>query len=341
LKERIAARKREYGDDLLILGHHYQGDDVIEMTDIQGDSLELARRIPGVTARHVVFCGVHFMAETAAILASPGQKVFIPDATAGCVMANMAPAGLVERVMAELSALGGRTIPLAYVNSSAEVKAICGRYGGSVCTSANAVAMLEWALGRGERVLFIPDKNLGTNSAHLLGLSASDVTTLDIRRSAKAIDLSRAGMARVLLWPGVCAVHHLFKTGDVRRLRSSHPGAFVIVHPECSPELVAEADAAGSTSFIIEYVRQAPRGATVFIGTEVNLVNRLRKAYQSEKDVRPLAGVSCSNMAKTDLAALARLLDSLGTASPVVVPEPARGEALQALGRMLGISGAE
>jgi quinolinate synthase len=339
--ERIAASKRQYGDDLLILGHHYQSDDVIETTDIQGDSLELARRIRGVTARHVVFCGVHFMAETAAILARPGQKVFIPDATAGCVMANMAPATLVGRVMDELSTLGGRTIPLAYVNSSAEVKAVCGRHGGSVCTSANAVAMLDWALGQGDRVLFIPDRNLGTNTAKLLGLSASDVTTLDIRRSAKAIDLPRAGKAKVLLWPGVCAVHHLFKTRDVRRIRSLHPAASVVVHPECSPELVAEADAVGSTSFIIEYVRQAPHGATVFIGTEANLVNRLRKSYQGEKDIRPLAGVTCSNMAKTNLEALARLLDSLGTACPVDVPEPVRGEALLALGRMLGISGAE
>jgi quinolinate synthase len=337
LKERIAAKKKEYGSDLVILGHHYQSDDIIAVTDIQGDSLELARRIPSLKSRIVVFCGVHFMAESAAILAGPRQKVYIPDQSAGCVMANMAPAGLVEKVLHNLLSFGGSTIPLAYVNSSADVKAICGRYSGSVCTSANAVTMLDWALRQGERVLFLPDRNLGVNSAHLLGLSDAELSILDIRQSGAQIDLFSARRARLLLWPGVCAVHHLFKTRHARQIRLDHPGARIVVHPECSPELVASADAAGSTSFIIDYVRQAPNGATIFVGTEANLVRRLKRRYLGVKDIRTIADAACSNMGKTTLEALALLLDNLDTAVPVTVQEDVRGQAVLALERMLEV----
>jgi quinolinate synthase len=335
LIERIAARKKGYGSDLVILGHHYQSDEIIDLTDIQGDSLELASRIPDLRCRYVVFCGVHFMAESAALIAEPGQKVFIPDQTAGCVMANMAPSDLVEKVLEILSTLGSSPVPLAYVNSSAAVKALCGRYGGSVCTSANAGTMLDWALKQGERVLFLPDMNLGMNTAHLLGLSGTQLTTLDIRSAGAKLDLASAAKARLLLWPGVCAIHHRFKTRHAQQLRADHPGARIVLHPECSPELVAVADATGSTSFIIDYVRQAPAGSTIYVGTEANLVRRLMARYQGEKVIHPVAEVTCSNMAKITLPALADLLDTLDSAEPVTVPEAIRGQALLALERML------
>jgi quinolinate synthase len=335
LTERIAAKKREYGSDLLILGHHYQSAEIIALTDIQGDSLELARQITALKSRHVVFCGVHFMAETAAILAAPRQHVYIPDHSAGCVMANMAPPELLEKILDRLNVLGCPAIPLAYVNSTAEVKALCGRYGGTVCTSANAGTMLDWALQQGERVLFLPDKNLGLNTAHQLELPEEEVSTLDIRQSGSLLDAASLAGARLLLWPGVCAVHHLFKLHHARRARAENPGARVVVHPECSPALVAEADAVGSTSFIIDFVRKAPPGSTIFVGTEINLVSMLRTRHEGVKDIRPLAEVACSNMAKMTLDALAALLDNLQHAAPVIVSEEVRKEAAVALERML------
>lgn len=333
LAQKIAQHKDRLGSRLCILAHHYQSDAVVRHADILGDSLELARRIDGLGAEHIVFCGVHFMAETAAILARPEQKVHIPDINASCVMAEMAPAPLVEKVIAALNRDGRRIIPLTYVNSSAAVKAACGSNGGSVCTSANAATMLRWALGEGDGVLFLPDANLGMNTARQLGLKNAEIKRLDVRGAGSLVTPASPGQ-RLFLWPGLCAIHAKFHADQIGTLRSVHPGALVLVHPECAPEVVDAADGSGSTSYLIKAVGEAPAGSTIFVGTEWNLVNRL-KTLHPDKDVRPLRKALCSNMAKITEANLSRMLEGLETAPPVRVEEHIARPARLALERML------
>jgi len=331
----ISSIREAQGRDLVILGHHYQSDQVIRHVDLTGDSLELSRKIMGVDAKYIVFCGVYFMAESAAVLAKPGQKVFIPDDTAGCTMSNMAPARLVEQIMKKLMARGKKIIPLAYVNSSAEVKALCGRLGGSVCTSANAETMLRWAMRQGQGVLFLPDRNLAMNTADRLGIKESKRLILDIRSQGRNLDLDAANAADLLIWPGLCVTHHRFKESRVSEIRAQEPNALIVVHPETPPPAVKASDAAGSTSFIIKYVREAPPGAKIYIGTEINLVKRLGDQYQGEKTVRPLFPSSCLNMAKITEENLAVILENLESAPPVEVPEEITANARIALERML------
>jgi quinolinate synthase len=310
--ERVRAAKRELGDALLLLGHHYQHDRVIQHMDIVGDSLELARKIPGASSRFIVFCGVFFMAESAAILTKPGQEVYIPAPDAKCVMSETAPAALVETVLRRLSSRGRRVIPLAYVNSSAAVKALCGKYGGAVCTSANAKTMLVWAFKQGDGVLFLPDRNLGQNTANQLGLPEQERLVLDIRGKGERFSFAAADAAPLLLWPGCCAVHQRFSVAQIQAARAAHgPDARVAVHPECSPEVVAAADGAGSTSFLINYAREAPDGGAVIVGTEINLVQRLAERYAGRKRIVPLAVSACTNMGKGTEDKLALLLEGL------------------------------
>jgi quinolinate synthase len=333
LAQQITERKKALGSRLCILAHHYQSDAVVRHADILGDSLELARRIDGLTAEHIVFCGVHFMAETAAILARPEQKVHIPDTGASCVMADMAPAPLVETVITALNREGARIIPLTYVNSSAAVKAVCGSNGGSVCTSANAATMLRWALGQGDGVIFLPDANLGRNTARTLGIKEDEIKRLDVRGAGSLI-APASPAKRLYLWPGLCAIHAKFHPEQITRLRAAHPEALVLVHPECSPDVVNAADGAGSTSYLIKAVAEARSGATIFVGTEWNLVNRLKDRHP-DKDIRPLRTALCSNMAKITEENLARTLQGLDTASPVRVDENIAEPARLALERML------
>lgn len=329
----ISLIKTRLGKRLCILAHHYQADDVVRHADILGDSLELARRIDGLDAEHIVFCGVHFMAETAAILARPEQKVHIPDEGASCVMAEMVPALLAEEVLSRLNRGGARIIPLTYVNSSAAVKAVCGTHGGSVCTSANAPTMLRWALSQGDGVLFLPDANLGRNTARAIGLEEESILRLDIRgqgRFVHAADPSR----RLFLWPGLCAVHAKFQTGQISAIRAEDPHALIYVHPECDPEVVRMADGAGSTTYLIKAVAEAPSGSTVYVGTEFSLVNRLA-ARHPDKIVRPLRRALCSNMAKVTEANLLAMLHELDAAPCVRVEEHIARPARLALERML------
>ncbi len=329
----ITERKRALGARLSILAHHYQSDGVVRHADILGDSLELARRIDGLDAEHIVFCGVHFMAETAAILARPGQKVHIPDPGASCVMADMVPTLLAEKVIAALNRDGARIIPLTYVNSSAAVKAVCGRYGGSVCTSANAATMMRWALGQGDGVLFLPDANLGRNTARALGIGPERILRLDVRGQGRFIPAASPS-TDLYLWPGLCAVHAKFHTEQIAAVRKDEPGALVLVHPECDPEVVAMADGAGSTSYLIRAVAEAPAGSTIYVGTEWNLVNRLALRH-TDRTVRPLRSCLCSNMAKITEENLVRTLLGLDAAEPVRVDENIAGPARLALERML------
>jgi quinolinate synthase len=336
----INRHRRRLGGRLAILAHHYQHDDVVRHADHVGDSLELSRMIAELSAEYIVFCGVFFMAETAAILAAPGQKVLIPDASAKCVMSEMAPHGLVEAVAGNLASGGRGPTPLTYVNSSARVKAVCGRLGGSVCTSANAEVMLDWALEHDRGVLFLPDRMLGANTCDRLGIPPEMRLILDIRQNGALIEPKAARKARVLLWPGRCVIHTKFTPELIRAARQAHPGALVAVHPECPPRTVAAADAAGSTSFLIRYVERAPRGATILIGTEENLVLRLAARHAGEKTVLPLMSSRCSNMAKITEEKLAAQLAGIESATPVTVPDDVREPARLAVTRMLEVCAA-
>lgn len=331
----IEEARARFGKDLVILAHHYMSDAVARHADYTGDSLELSRRIPDLDARHIVFCGVFFMAETAAILARPGQEVFIPEMNSRCVMSDMAPAWLVRAVLDTLEAGGLPATPLTYVNSSATVKALVGERGGSVCTSANAKTMLTWALEQGPRTLFLPDVRLGLNAADWIGLPREDRHVVDVREHGKAANLEKAAQARLLLWPGQCVIHSRFKPETVRKAREQSPGCLVVVHPECHPNTVALADACGSTSFIIKYVAAAPEGSVIYIGTEYNLVNRLAQQYRGVKEIRALTYSTCSNMEKVTEPNLARLLASLDSAPEVTVDEALKEPARLALTRML------
>jgi len=331
----IEDARARFGKRLVILAHHYMSDAVARHADYTGDSLELSRRIPDLDAQYIVFCGVFFMAETAAILARPGQKVFIPEMNSRCVMSDMAPAWLAEKTLDILAGGGLSVTPLTYVNSSAAVKALVGSRGGSVCTSANAKTMLSWAMDKGRHVLFLPDVRLGLNAADWIGLPREDRHILDIREHGKSINLDKARAARLLFWPGQCVIHSRFKPETIRKARGESPGCLVVVHPECHPNAVALADACGSTSFIIKYVAEAPEGSVVYIGTEFNLVNRLADKYRGVKDVRALTRSTCSNMEKVTEPNLARLLSSLDTSPDVQVEEAFKEPAKLALKRML------
>lgn len=338
LATKISEIRHTRGNDLAILAHHYQRDEVVEHADILGDSLELSRKIAHLSAKDIVFCGVFFMAETAAMLAAPGQRIHIPVRDAACVMSEMAPADLVETVLARLEQAGRSVLPLTYVNSSAAVKAACGRRGGTVCTSANAGKMLKWALDQGRGVLFLPDKMLGQNTCRALGIAPERLHFLDIRSGGDRLDLDAAAKAEVLLWPGQCVIHSRFTPKAIAAVRAATPEAKVVVHPECNPATVAAADAAGSTSFIIKYVAEAPPGADIVIGTEIHLVRRLALAHQGLKTIRPLRVSECSNMAKGTEANLLAALERLDTAAPVTVPESVREPARAAVERMLAVS---
>lgn len=326
------------GGDLAILGHHYQSDAVIRHCDITGDSLELARKITGLEAKYIVFCGVWFMAESAAILRRPDQKIFTPAPDATCPMADMALPGAVEKVLNILGSTDRKIVPLTYVNSSAAVKAVVGRHGGSVCTSANAATMMRWAMERGDTVLFLPDMHLAMNTANALGIPESERHVLNRMVIAGDPDLcvkaDEAEGKRLVSWPGYCPVHHEFTLKAIRNIRETTPGARVAVHPECPPAVTSAADGNGSTSFLIRYAAEVPAGSALFIATEANLVNRLA-ARHTDKTILPLEHRVCDDMGKTTEENLCAALATLDTAEPVDVPDDVREPARLALERML------
>jgi quinolinate synthase len=292
-----------------------------------------------------MFCGVYFMAESAALLAREGCQVHLPEPSAECSMALMSPDHVVEKVMGILTRNGRRIVPLAYVNSTLAVKAVVGRHNGSVCTSANAKTMLSWALEQGDGVLFLPDMNLGLNTADILGMDPGERHLLDVRRKGQAVDCDAADKARLLLWPGFCSIHTHFLVRHVEAMRAAHPGAKVVVHPECTPDVVAASDAAGSTAFIIRYAAELPEGETLIIGTEINLVRRLAEEHKERISIFPLTESSCPHMAQTTeeslAAAMKALLNSreqnMPSAFAVTVPEEFKTPAREALERMLAV----
>jgi len=353
LQERIALRKRELGSQLVILGHHYQCDDVIAFADFVGDSLKLSQQAAALTGvRHVVFCGVHFMAESADIL-SRGATVVLPHTQAGCSMADMADDDAVATAIDAITAAAGgaRVAPITYVNSSAAVKAATGRAGGACCTSSNVRNVFAWALtpadqgGAGaEKILAIPDQNLGLNTAVAMGFNESDCVVYDPRRDHGGLTAEQVRAARFILWQGFCYVHQRFTPAHVHTVRQRRPDIRVMVHPECPREVVALADDAGSTEQIIRAVDESPNVPAWAIGTESNLVNRLA-ARHPDKHIRTLgdAAALCIQMGRIDLPHLLWTLDTLAAdnddapINAVRVAKDVAADARVALERMIAI----
>ena len=333
LAERIEAVRRRMGSRLVILGHHYQQDGVIAHADFQGDSLQLSQSAAGRDdCEAIAFCGVHFMAETADIVANTPAKVAVrggrvtvvlPDMAAGCSMADMAAIDQVEDAWADLGRVidTGDVTPVTYINSAASLKAFCGRHGGIVCTSSNARAVLDWAFARTKRVLFFPDQHLGRNTARAMGVPLDEMALWNPHDPALGGNTrERIERARVILWQGHCSVHAMFRPEHVDAMRANLPGVKVLVHPECSMEVVDKADLVGSTSYILRQVEQAPPGSVWAIGTELHLVKRLEKNHP-EQTIRFLSPVvcMCATMYRIDLAHLCWSLEHLERGRPVNV----------------------
>jgi quinolinate synthase len=325
---RIAAARRKLGKQAVILGHHYQRDEVIRFADFTGDSYKLSKVAAETDARYILFCGVHFMAESADVLAQPWQQVILPDLNAGCSMADMAEIGQVEdcwdSLMKQLSVVSdpfsvegevrGGIVPLTYMNSAADIKAFCGERGGLVCTSSNARGAFEWAFARGERILFLPDQHLGRNTAYAMGSPMEQMVVWDPYMLNGGVAPERLKAAKVILWKGHCSVHQRFLPQHVDRVRAEEPGMQVIVHPECRWEVCQKADALGSTERIIEYIEQAPAGSSFAVGTEIHLVNRLAARFAPlGKRVITLddSGCLCTTMYRISPAHLAWALENL------------------------------
>ena len=317
LNRRIGQAKATLGDRLFILGHHYQRDEIIRWADARGDSYRLsvlAQERPD--AEYIVFCGVHFMAESADILTHDDQKVVLPDLNAGCSMADMADIDEVEEAWEALAGVTDveRIVPITYMNSSAALKAFVGRNGGAVCTSTNARAVLEWALqpGRGDKVLFFPDQHLGRNTGVAMGYGLDEMRLWDPRHELGGLTEADCKDARFLLWKGHCSIHQRFRPENVAAFRAEHPDGIVVVHPEVPHETVLVADQVGSTDYIIRALEEAPAGSTVAVGTEVHLVNRLAQEHPDKTVVSldPLI-CPCSTMNRIDLPHLAWVLEEL------------------------------
>jgi quinolinate synthase len=344
LQERIVAAKQALGRRVVILGHHYQRDEVIRHADFTGDSFKLAQLAASrPEAEYIVFCGVHFMAESADILSADHQKVILPDLDAGCTMADMAEIGQVEDCWEQVTSVVGEDIlPVTYMNSAASLKALVGREGGAVCTSSNARAVLDWAFRLRPRVLFFPDQHLGRNTGYRMGIPLEDMAVWDPNEERGGLTDEQIRGARVLLWKGHCSVHNRFTPDMVDRRRAQIPGVKVIVHPECRFEVAQKADAIGSTEGIIKTIKDSPPGTKWAVGTELNLVNRLARECAPERPVVSLDDCFCvcSTMFRIDPPHLAWVLESLvegRVVNLVKVPDEMARQARVGLDRMLEI----
>jgi quinolinate synthase len=347
---RIAAAKKTLGDRLVILGHHYQRDEVIKFADFTGDSLKLAR---AAATRHssefVVFCGVHFMAESADILRGPNQKVILPDLAAGCSMADMADEDQLEMAWRELAEMGidvSAIVPVTYINSSAAIKAFVGKHGGVVCTSTNAAAVMTWAWSqaktRGEKLMMLPDQHLGRNTAFQLGVPLDRMQVWDPHEVGGGLTVEQARDAKLLLWKGHCSVHTRFTVAQIAAFRKAHPEGKVIAHPECTLEVVQAADASGSTEKIIQTVKASPKGSVWAVATEIHLVNRLAREVAPDRTVVTLDpfGCLCSTMFRVSPNHLLWILEGLVDGqihNQIIVPDETKRWARLALDRMLDI----
>ncbi|MBX3649593.1 MAG: quinolinate synthase NadA [Rhodocyclaceae bacterium] len=346
LFERTRAAKRTLGDRVMVLGHNYQRDEVIQHADFRGDSLILAQVAEQRSDRpYVVFCGVHFMAETADVLSRSNQTVILPDMAAGCSMADMAAIEQVEQCWEAL----GRVLPVeetvmpaVYVNSAAILKAFCGEHGGLTCTSSNARKVIEWSWARREKILFFPDEHLGRNTANKMGIPREQMIVWDPYMPRGGNSVEAIQRAKLILWKGHCSVHQMFQSSHVDYFRKQHPEVKVIVHPECHEDVVNKADLVGSTEYIIRTITAAPAGTTWAVGTELNLVNRL-KHEQTDKKVFFLSSTvcQCATMYRIDAPHLCWALENLAeghVVNRIVVPDDEKQLAKVALDRMMALS---
>lgn len=340
ITKQIMGIKKALGKELLILTHHYQRKEIVDLGDYRGDSFGLSQKAAAdKDANFIVFCGVHFMAESAEILSQPHQTVQIPDLEAGCWMADMADIYIVEKAWDEITSLTGEeaVMPIVYMNCDAALKAFCGQRGGAVCTSSNAPDAFHWGFGKREKILFFPDQHLGRNTGNQMGIPADEMIVWDPHKPLGDNTPEAIRNARVILWDGYCLVHTRFKVEHVLKMRDRFPQGKIVVHPECTQEVVALSDAVGSTSFIVKYVENAPAGATIIIGTEVNLVKRLA-LENLDKKVLDLHYSLCPNMFKINPKNLLWTLENIGQVNVVTVPEATKSDAKLALDRMLALA---
>ena len=343
LDERIAAAKAKLGKDVVILGHHYQRDEVVKFADFRGDSLKLSQQAAEADAKYVVFCGVHFMAESADILRRDQQIVVLPDLNAGCSMADMADIGQVEACWGELGDVldTSKIVPVTYMNSTAAIKSFTGENGGSVCTSSNAAAVMKWAFARGEKVLFLPDEHLGRNTGYHMGIPLSEMVVWDPFQELGGNTVAALQQAKVILWKGYCSVHQRFLPEHVTRVRKEHPGIKVIVHPECRFEVAQAADEIGSTEGIIRKIVASPAGTKWAVGTELHLVNRLSKELKDHTVMSLDSSMCvCTTMFRITPAHLLWALEDLAAGkvvNQISVDERTRQFAKIALERMLSL----
>jgi len=334
--------KSRYGTRMIILAHHYQRLEVAQLGDIVGDSYELSKSAAQKKdAEFIVFCGVHFMAESADILSAPNQRVLLPNPLAGCPMADMADIDDVLSAWEHLEEIGltKSMLPLSYMNSAAVLKAFCGKKGGLICTSSNAKAAYKYVYDRAERLFFFPDENLGYNVGRWMGLSDDEIVVWDFRSELGGISPEKLRRAKLILWKGHCHVHTNFKAAHVAEVRRTYPDVKVVVHPECTWDVVDKADAVGSTKFIVDYISRQPAGAKIAVGTEINLINRMAHAHPDKK-IFELSGQTCpvcANMYRTTLADLAFTAENLETYQTISVPEGIKADARLALNRMLEV----
>ena len=354
MDDRIRAAREALGRDLVILGHHYQRDEVIRFADFRGDSYKLSQEAANAAGKYIVFCGVHFMAESADVLARPGQIVILPDLNAGCSMADMADITQVEDCWEQLvragvtTDLGEGVTPLTYINSTAAIKAFCGERGGVVCTSSNAAGAMRWGLAKTSKLLFLPDQHLGRNTGDGLGIPLNEMVVWDPYLINGGVTPDRLRAAKVILWKGHCSVHQRFLPEDVDKVRAKYPGIQVIVHPECRLEVCQKADAVGSTEHLLRIIREAQAGresnpTTFAVGTEIHLVNRMGKEFAAQgKKVITLddSGCLCTTMFRISPQHLCWVLENLlegNVVNQIKVKDDVKHWARVALDRMLEI----
>lgn len=343
---RIAEAKAKLGDDLVILGHHYQRNEVFRHADYSGDSLKLSRNAASSNAKYIVFCGVHFMAEVADILSRPDQVAILPDMAAGCSMADMANRVNVDRAWEEMKQVFDPeelVTPITYINSAADLKSFCGRHGGIVCTSTNAPHVLDWAFSEREKVLFFPDQHLGRNTGFKMGIPLDEMVVWDFDKPMGGLTAEELRKAKIILWKGFCSVHQMFQPSQIDNFLEKHPETKVISHPECSFEVCQKSDYVGSTEYIVNTIADSEPGTRWLVGTELNLVNRLNERFQSEgKSVHFMSPTvcMCSTMFRTDPQHLLWVLENLvegHVVNQVSVDSQTAEEAKLALDRMLAL----
>ncbi|HVC20053.1 MAG TPA: quinolinate synthase NadA [Vicinamibacterales bacterium] len=344
MDQRLIAARAALGRRAVILGHHYQRDEVIKFADFTGDSYTLARQIASrPDAEFIIFCGVHFMAESADVLRAPHQQVILPDLAAGCSMADMVEPDQMEVCWNELAQMGiGDVLPITYINSAAAVKAFCGERGGLVCTSSNAAAAMQWAWARAGKILFVPDQHLGRNVAYRLGVPLEEMVVWDPNEIWGGLEPEQVRRARIILWKGHCSVHTRFTARQIAQLRDQHPGLRVVVHPEVPWEVAQAADACGSTEFIIRQVTESPVGSVWAVGTEIHLVQRLARELAPDRTVLSLDqfGCLCSTMFRVSPNHLLWVLEGLldgDVHNRIVVPDDQKRWTRVALDRMLAV----